>query len=103
MLVSDDDIGLATYEYPGMYTVHWFFVSRGRKAINLAKDMFDYMFKHHEAKALRGLTPEDKKAARWASRQTGMKSYGLVPNEKGKLHELFIITKEDFYKERETN
>lgn len=97
MLVKDDNIGLATFDFPGMYTVHWFFKVRGREALNLAREMFKYMFDNHNAQVLRGLTPTNLKAARWASRQVGMKSYGEVTTSEGKPHELFIITKDEFF------
>jgi hypothetical protein len=66
--------------------------------------MMKELFDNYGAKALRGLTPVNNKAARWATRQVGMKSQGFVPNSKGHMFELFIVTKEEFNsKERETN
>lgn len=101
MLLSGDNVGLATFEYPGVYGVHWYFKSaRGRKAIQLAKDMLSWLFSHTDAKAIRGLTKTNLKAARWASRQVGMKSYGMVECKTGQ-HELFCLTKEDFLKGNE--
>ncbi len=95
---EDGAVGLATYEYPGFYTVHWYFDEkhRGRKAIKLGKEMIQAVF-DHGAFAVRGLTPEDNKAARWAVRQVGLKSYGLIRTLSG-MHELFCISKEDWIK-----
>lgn len=97
MLVEDDNIGLASFEYPGLYNVHWFFGSaRGREAIKLARRMLDHLFSNYDAKAIRGLTKANLKAARWASRQVGLTSYGIVHYPDGD-HELFCMTKEEFY------
>jgi hypothetical protein len=101
MLVLDDNVGLATFEYPGVYGVHWYFGSaRGRKAIELARSMLAWLFNHTDAQAIRGLTKANLKAARWASRQVGMTSYGIVECKTGE-HELFCMTKEDFLKGKE--
>jgi hypothetical protein len=97
MLMVDGSIGLFTYEYPGVYSGHWFFKVHGRKALDLAKEMLDHFFTNYPAKALRGLTPVDKKAARWAARQIGMTSYGILSFPNDEDHELFCMTKEDFY------
>jgi hypothetical protein len=96
MLVEDGDVGLATFEYPGVYTCHWLFLRRGRDALNLARRMADIMFTEYGAKALRGLTRTDLKAARWAARQLGMTSYGFNNHKEGE-HELFIMTRDEFY------
>lgn len=95
MLVCGNDVGLATFEYPGLYNVHWFFTSRGRDAIRMARSMLSEMFTKYGAEAVRGLTPANLKAARWASRQVGLKSYGVVHYPDGD-YELFIMTKEEF-------
>ncbi len=102
MMAEGNSVGLATYEYPGLYSVHWFFSSdhRGRKAINLAKEMVDYLFQECGAKALRGFTKIELKAARWAARQLGLKSYGVLEFPNGPC-ELFCITKEEYYKDKE--
>ena len=101
LLIEDEDIGIATHEYPGLYTVHWFFKRRGREALKLARRMFAYMFENHGAQALRGFTPVNNKAARWASRQVGLKSQGLISTPDGREHEFFIITKDEFYNDKE--
>lgn len=101
MLLSADNVGLATFEYPGVYSVHWYFKSaRGRKALQLAKDMLTWLFSHTDAKAIRGLTKVNLKAARWASRQVGMISYGVIECKSGP-HELFCMTKDEFLKGKE--
>lgn len=98
MLVDGDDVGLATFEYPGVYTVHWFFVSRGRQALRTAKLMLGHMFEVYDAKILRGLTPVNLKAARWLAKQAGLTSYGIVECLDGP-HEIMCITRHDYEKE----
>lgn len=99
MLVSGNDVGLATYEYDGFYTVHWFFGdSRGRAAINLAREMLDYGFKAG-IKVYRGVTRTDIRPARYLARKVGFKSYGMLHYVGDEIpHELFIMTKDEFYK-----
>jgi hypothetical protein len=98
MWLDGDDVGLATFEYPGVYTVHWFFVSRGRQALHTAKAMLGKMFDEYDAKILRGLTPVNLKAARWLAKQAGLSSYGILDFKDGP-HEIMCITKQDYEKE----
>lgn len=99
MYLEGDSVGLAAYEYPGLYSIHWFFTGahRGRRAINLAAEMLHQLFQDSDAQAVRGMTKVELKAARWACRQLGLKSYGVVDFKSGPC-ELFCITKEEFYK-----
>lgn len=96
MYEEGGSVGLCTFEYTGLYTVHWYFKVRGREAINLGRKMLDDLFTNHGAEAVRGLTRIDIKAARWAARQLGMKSYGIVTYPEGE-YELFCMTKDEFY------
>jgi hypothetical protein len=96
MFVEDENVGLATLEYPGVFSVHWHFKSRGRAAIDLAKTMIKNLFDNYEAHAVRGLIKTRLKAARWACRQVGLKSYGFVTFADGDENELFCISKKDF-------
>lgn len=97
MYDDDGSVGLCSFEYPGVYTLHWFYKVRGRKALVLAKTMIDDLFTNHGAKTLRGLTEVGLPAAKWAARQIGFKSYGIDTCPKGD-YEIFIMTKDDFYK-----
>lgn len=94
MYVQDESVGLARKEYPGVYTVHWFYTVKGRAAINMAKEMLRKLFEETDAVTVRGLTKADLKPARWCARQVGMKSHGVlsVNNEE---YELFIIKKDE--------
>jgi hypothetical protein len=96
MVVDGDDVGLGTFEYPGVYNVHWFFVSRGKYAKKMALEMLDYFFTNHDVKALRGLTPTNLRGACWLARQLGFKSYGTFEFAYGPC-ELFCMTKDEFY------
>jgi RimJ/RimL family protein N-acetyltransferase len=103
MYAEDRSIGMFTYEYPGVFTGHWFFTDdhRGRKAITLARRILKQFFSDTNVKVIRGLVKEDNKASRWAARQAGFTSYGLMDFPKGK-HELFMLTKDDFYEQEGT-
>lgn len=96
MFVDGEDVALCTFEYPGFYNVHWFYTSRGRAAINQGKAMIGHLFDDHGAQAARGMIRVDLKASRWAARQVGMKSYGLMTYPDGEVNELFIMTKQDY-------
>lgn len=98
MLVEDDNVGCATYEYPGVYTVHWFYNVRGRAALNLACKMLDEMFTNYWMQTARGLTPKSIPQAIWLAKQIGFKSYDVVefPNQEGP-YEVMMLNKEEFY------
>lgn len=94
MLREGDSTGVFAYEYPGLYTGHYFFRVKGRAAINLAKEMLNEVFTKYGAQAVRGLTKTDNRPALWITRQLGFKSCGRIVTENGE-HELFILNKED--------
>lgn len=96
MFADGENVGLATYEYPGVYSVHWFFKVRGRKALDLGRDMVKNLFENYGAETVRGFIKKDLKASRWAARQIGLRSRGFITFEDGEVSELFISTKEDF-------
>lgn len=100
MLREGDSTGIFAYEYPGVYTGHYFFRVKGRNAINLAKRMLDEAFSTYGAKAIRGLTKTDNRPALWITRHLGFKSYGRIVTENGE-HELFCLTVEDWMKDKE--
>jgi hypothetical protein len=103
MFVAEDgSVGLLCANYPGLFTAHWFFgkETRGRKAIELGKAMLDRGFKEYGMKAVRGYTPMRNKAARWAVRQVGLTSYGVLEFCNHEPCELFLMTKDEFYKDK---
>jgi hypothetical protein len=103
MLVDGDDVGLGTFEYPGVYNIHWFFVSRGRGAIDAAKRLLTEFFNNYDVQTVRGLTPTSHAyaGARWLGRKIGLTSYGEVTYPNGEECELFIMTKNEFEKGQE--
>lgn len=97
MLREGDSTGIFAYEYPGVYTGHYFFRVRGRRAIDLANKMLAAAFNDYGANAIRGMTKTDNRPALWITRQLGFKSYGRIVTENGE-HEIFCLTKDEFYK-----
>lgn len=100
MFTEDGSIGLATYEYKGVYNLHWFFTKehRGKAALELAHRMLNKFFTEIDCNAFRGLTPIKNRAASYLARQMGCKSYGILEMDT-EPHELFILTKDEYYKE----
>lgn len=97
MLVEGDNVGLATFEYDGLLTVHWFYTCRGRAALDLAEKMIDAAFSTYGAKVVRGLTDTKLRGAQLFARKLGFKSYGTNIHTDGTECELFIMTKDEFY------
>jgi hypothetical protein len=97
MFTEDGSVALATYDYPGVYTLHWFFNEehRGRKALDLAHRMLTKFFAEYECHSFKGLTPVKNRAARYLARQVGCRSYGIIETNT-EPHELFILTKDEY-------
>lgn len=91
----DGDVGLFEYNQPGLYTGHYFFKSRGARAIQVAVDMLEEMFFRRGARVIRGLTPSDKRAAAFVTRRLGFQSYGFYEFG-GRQVELFILGLNEF-------
>lgn len=96
MFVEDDNAGLATYEYYGVYNVHWYFTVRGREAIELAKRMIVNLFENYDAELIRGMIETKLKASRWACRQVGLTSHGIIVDPRFGEMEMFTATKDEF-------
>lgn len=97
-LEKEGNYTLYEHHGKGLYTAHIFFPTvKGRKAIDLAKEMLDHLFKYYPfILSLRGLTPLENRPARWLARQVGFSSQGPI-NWEGKWCELFVLTDEQFY------
>jgi len=54
---------------------------RGRKAINAALAMFDWLAATTGARVLHGTCPIENRAVRWFCRQLGMTSLGITQND----------------------
>ncbi len=95
------DLALFEYGFPlkKIYSGHYFFKSRGRQALQAARDFLDEIFNPcYNINVITGFTPVDNKAARWISRRVGFTSHGFEEIH-GKEYELFILTKKEFYDE----
>lgn len=97
-----DDIGLATFDYPGLYTVHWFFKSRGKAAIKVCQDMLTEVFEKHGAEAVRGVTPIENKPARFLAKYVGCETISIEEFPQG-TYELMLLSKERFNQFKEKN
>lgn len=96
-LTNDNgDIFLFERELPGVVTAHYFFYSRGRKAVNAGKEMLKELFTGpYDVQLIRGLTPLEHLGARWMNKQLGATSYGVVHTILGPC-ELVILTKQEW-------
>lgn len=95
------DLALFEYGFPTkkIYSGHYFFKSRGRRAITSARGFIDELFNScYNISVLMGMTPLERKDARWLTRQVGFTPHG-VEEIGGKEYELFILTKKEFNNE----
>lgn len=96
MYVSGRDVGLATFDYPGLYSVHWFYTDvKGKEAVKLAVDMLDDVFTNHGAKAVRGVIHMDNKPARFLAKHMGYERISIEEFADGP-NEVILLTKENF-------
>lgn len=100
-LVNDEgDMALFEYGLKDYYSGHYAFKSRGRKAIDAAREFLDELFNTcYNISILIGLVPLTNLPARWLTRQVGFKSTGVVEGPK-RHYEMFIITKREFNESR---
>lgn len=89
------NISLFEWNYPGVYTGHYFFFVRGKKAVDLSREILRIVFDEYKVKAIRGITPLKHLGARWMTKKLGFKSYGIVHTPNGP-EELFVLTKEEW-------
>lgn len=95
---SHGDIALFEYGLPQkkIYSGHYFFKSRGKQAIQVAREFLDEIFNScYNIHVVIGLVPIERKAARWITRRLGFTSYG-IEEIRGKEYELFILTQKEF-------
>lgn len=98
---EEGDLALFEYSFPikRVYAGHYYFKSRGRMAITAARNFLDEIFNTcYNIHILMGLTPIDRRDAKWMNRMIGFTSYGLEEIN-GKQYELFIMTKKEFNRE----
>lgn len=95
---DDGDITLFDNQGDDVYAIHVLYQSRGRKAIERAKEAIATMFDEHGAKLIYGLVPVFRSDVKLLARWTGMRCAGLrlVPEGRGGRMawcELFVISK----------
>lgn len=98
IVLVNDQGDMALFE-PGIkhiYSGHYYFKSRGRKAITSGLEFLDQFFNTcYNIDILTGLVPLEHLGARWLTRRLGFTANGVV-SYGDKHYELFILTKKDF-------
>jgi hypothetical protein len=96
-LVNDrGDVALFEIGLKNIYSGHYAFKSRGKQAIEAAREFLDEIFNTcYNIDVIMGLTPITNLPARWLTRRVGFKSYGVVEGPK-RHYEMFIMTKREF-------
>lgn len=92
------DLALFEFAFAGkkVYSGHYYFKSRGRKAIEASKAFLDELFNScYNINVVLGLIPLENKAARWLTRRVGFTASGFEEIH-GNEYELFILTKKEF-------
>jgi hypothetical protein len=89
---DNGDVTLFDDEGDGIYQVHFLFQSRGRKAIEHARESFRIMFTEHECRLIFGLVPDFRRDVKMLARWAGGHSAGMRETSEG-LCELFVLSK----------
>lgn len=98
IVLVNDDGDLALFEKRGTWQGHYYFKSRGRKAITAGLNFLDEIFNPcYNISVLTGLTPLTNLGARWLSRKLGFQSQGVI-NIDNQSFELFMMTNKDIDK-----
>lgn len=90
-----DNLGMATFDYPGLYAVHWFFKAKGLEAVKTCLAMLEPIFAEHGAQAVRGVTPMDNKPARRLAKYVGCETISIEEYPDGP-YEIMILSKDRF-------
>lgn len=69
------DVALFEYRQPGVYTGHYFFLTRGKTAVSAAKEFLSEAG-HLGIRIIIGFTPTRKKGACWLTRHLGFDIVG---------------------------
>ncbi len=92
IVFENGDIALFDYEDEGTYQVHFLFESRGRQAVEHAKQSFADMFTKHGASLIFGLVPDFRRDVKLLARWAGGRSQGIRQTSEGPC-ELFVLSK----------
>lgn len=98
IVLIDEDNNMALFEkgIKHIYSGHYFFQCRGKKALTVARNFLDNLFNScYNIDVLMGLVPLRHLGARWLSRQLGFKSQGIIKHY-DQPYEMFILYKKDF-------
>lgn len=88
---TEGNVSLFEYRQPGVYTGHYFFKDRGRKAIDAAEDFIKEIFSdRYPVYTILGFTPLDKLGALWLSRHLGFEVLG-DEDINGRMHRIFVL------------
>jgi hypothetical protein len=91
IIFDNGDIALFDDAGDGSYEVHFLFESRGRTAINHARESFRRMFIDHGASLIFGMVPDFRRDVKLLARWAGGKSVGKRATVNG-LCELFVLS-----------
>lgn len=99
VLVNDaEDMALFERGIRHLYTGHYFFKSRGKKAVESANEFLDTIFNTcYNINMVIGMVPLDHLGARWMTRKLGFTSTGII-DYNSKQYEQFMLTKREFNK-----
>ena len=76
---------------------HYFFHSRGRKAIDSAEAFLEEIFTGpYDVQVIFGLTPLEHRAALWMNKRLGFTTYGTIDEDNIDPCELVILTKQEW-------
>jgi hypothetical protein len=96
LTAEDGSIALFEWVRPGLYDGHYFFLCRGKEAIELSHRILSELHTNYGVKAIRGFTPIKHKAALWMSRKIGFHDMGEVPTEIGPCT-LFLMNLDEHF------
>lgn len=98
IVFDNGDVALFDHEGGDTYQVHFLFKSRGRKAIEHARESFRRMFVDHGCGLIFGMVPDFRRdvkmLARWAGgRSVGIRYASEGPGLPDAKFELFVLSK----------
>jgi hypothetical protein len=94
---DNGDIALFEHEGDKVFEGHLLFKSRGKQAVDHAREAFRRMFVDHGAEVLFGMIPHFRRDAKMVVRWAGARSAGLRQTSHG-LCELFVLSNLMFFK-----
>ncbi len=97
LLQCDNDYGLFSYHAKNIHAGHYFFsAARGKKALQLAREMINRYFVDYGGRILQGATPIENRAAIWMNHKIGFTRYDTL-EVSGDMCGMFMITADEFW------